>query len=181
MFHQIPGQNRIFMGWYSQGTQVVDFVENPETGTVEFFPVGYMIPASANQWASAVFKVERTPTERSPTTGATGDFSLGIAGRSAIDVWKATLPAPRQFAAGRDRPGHRAGRQRACEGCADDTVTVTITYENRRTKPMTNVVLFDAFADAVQICVRLDGGARRTARRSLEPGTLAPGPAGRRP
>ena len=24
VFHQIPGQNRIFMGWYSQGTQVVD-------------------------------------------------------------------------------------------------------------------------------------------------------------
>ena len=27
VFQQIPGQNRIFMGWYSQGTQVVDFVE----------------------------------------------------------------------------------------------------------------------------------------------------------
>ncbi len=25
VFHQIPGQNRIFMGWYSQGTQVLDF------------------------------------------------------------------------------------------------------------------------------------------------------------
>ena len=28
VFQQIPGQNRIFMGWYSQGTQVVDFTEN---------------------------------------------------------------------------------------------------------------------------------------------------------
>ena len=28
VFQQIPGQNRIFMGWYSQGTQVVDFIEH---------------------------------------------------------------------------------------------------------------------------------------------------------
>ena len=30
VFHQIPGQNRIFMGWYSQGTHVVDFIEKRE-------------------------------------------------------------------------------------------------------------------------------------------------------
>ena len=47
VFHQIPGQNRIFMGWYAQGTQVVDFVERPN-GTVEFREAGYFIPANAN-------------------------------------------------------------------------------------------------------------------------------------
>ena len=58
MFQQIPGQNRIFMGWYSQGTQVLDFTENAD-GTVDFKEAGYFIPASANQWVSHIFKVDR--------------------------------------------------------------------------------------------------------------------------
>ena len=49
VFQQIPGQNRIFMGWYSQGTQVVDFTENPD-GTIDFKEAGYFIPANANTW-----------------------------------------------------------------------------------------------------------------------------------
>ena len=52
VFHQIPGQNRIFMGWYSQGTQVVDFVEHAN-GTVTFKKVGHFIPLEANEWVSA--------------------------------------------------------------------------------------------------------------------------------
>ncbi len=43
VFQQIPGENRIFMGWYSQGTQVIDFVENAD-GTVRFAEAGYFIP-----------------------------------------------------------------------------------------------------------------------------------------
>ena len=49
VFQQIPGQNRIFMGWYSQGTQVVDFTENPD-GTIDFNDAGYFIPINANTW-----------------------------------------------------------------------------------------------------------------------------------
>ena len=93
VFQQIPGQNRIFMGWYTQGTQVVDFVEHPN-GTVEFKEAGWFIPENANTWTSAVFKVKRNQNGTYTYWGATGDFNLGAAGRSAIDIYKVTLPAP---------------------------------------------------------------------------------------
>jgi len=93
VFQQIPGQNRIFMGWYTQGTQVVDFVERPN-GTVEFKEAGWFIPENANTWTSAIFKVKRNSNGTYTYWGATGDFNLGAAGRSAIDIYKVTLPAP---------------------------------------------------------------------------------------
>ena len=93
VFQQIPGQNRIFMGWYTQGTRVVDFVENPD-GTVDFKEVGWFIPENANTWTSAVFKTQKNADGTFTYWGATGDFFLGAAGRSAIDVYKVTLPAP---------------------------------------------------------------------------------------
>jgi hypothetical protein len=95
VFHQIPGQNRIFMGWYSQGTQVVDFIEHRD-GTVEFKEAGFFIPIlpNANEWVSAVFKVKQNANGTYTYWGATGDFNLGTAGRSAIDIYKVTLPAP---------------------------------------------------------------------------------------
>ncbi len=93
VFQQIPGQNRIFMGWYSQGTQVVDFVEGKK-GTIDFKETGYFIPANANQWVSAVFKMQKNRDGTYTYWGATGDFNLGTVGRNAIDVWKVRLPAP---------------------------------------------------------------------------------------
>jgi hypothetical protein len=93
VFHQIPGQNRIFMGWYSQGTQVVDFVEH-RNGTFEFREAGFFIPANANTWVSAVFKVQQNGNGTYTYWGATGDFFIDGTGRSAIDVYKVTLPAP---------------------------------------------------------------------------------------
>ena len=93
VFHQIPGQNRIFMGWYTQGTQVVDFVEGKK-GTIDFKERGYFIPTNANQWVSAVFKMKKNTGGTFTYWGATGDFNLGTAGRNAIDIWKVTLPAP---------------------------------------------------------------------------------------
>ena len=95
VFHQIPGQNRIFMGWYSQGTQVVDFVEH-RNGTFEFREAGYFIPANANTWTSAVFKVQRNGNGTYTYWGATGDFFVDGSGRSAIDLYKVTLPPPPQ-------------------------------------------------------------------------------------
>ncbi|MGI8875653.1 MAG: hypothetical protein ACR2KP_15305, partial [Egibacteraceae bacterium] len=47
VFQQIPGQNRIFMGWYSQGTQVIDYIEYPD-GTFEFRNVAHFIPVDTN-------------------------------------------------------------------------------------------------------------------------------------
>lgn len=93
VFQQIPGENRIFMGWYSQGTQVVDFTENPD-GTLDFKETAYFVPENANQWVSAIFKVERNPDGTSTYYGATGDGILGTGlGRNGIDVYKVTLPA----------------------------------------------------------------------------------------
>ena len=93
VFQQIPGQNRIFMAWYSQGTQVVDFTENAD-GTIDFEHAGYFIPEHANEWVSHVFKVERNSDGSFTYWGAAGDFLLGDAGRNTIDVYRVTLPAP---------------------------------------------------------------------------------------
>jgi Ca2+-binding RTX toxin-like protein len=81
------------MGWYSQGTQVVDFVENLD-GTVTFKEAGYFIPGNANEWVSHVFKMERNDNGTFTYYGAAGDFNLGESGRNAIDIYKVTLPAP---------------------------------------------------------------------------------------
>jgi hypothetical protein len=93
VFQQIPGQNRIFMGWYSQGTQVVDFTENRD-GTVSFKEAGYFIPANANEWVSHVFKTQKNKNGTWTYWGAAADFNLAERGRNAIDVWKVTLPSP---------------------------------------------------------------------------------------
>ena len=79
------------MGWYSQGTQVVDFTE--KNGKIDFKRAGYFIPEGANQWVSAIFKVERNPDGTTTYFGATGDGIVGDAGRNGIDVYKVTLPA----------------------------------------------------------------------------------------
>ena len=93
VFQQIPGQNRIFMAWYSQGTQVIDFTENAD-GTVTFKEAGYFIPADTNAWVSHIFKAQQNPDGTFTYWGATGDFNLGERGRNAIDVYRVTLPAP---------------------------------------------------------------------------------------
>ena len=93
VMHQIPGQNRIFMAWYSQGTQVIDFTENRD-GTLDFKEAGWFIPGNANEWVSAVFKVQPNKNGTVTYYGAAGDFSLGEAGRNTVDVYKVTLPAP---------------------------------------------------------------------------------------
>jgi hypothetical protein len=106
VFQQIPDQNRIFMGWYSQGTRVVDYTENKD-GTFEFKEAGYFIPEEANTWVSHVFKYERNQDCTYTYYGATGDFNIGAAGRNAIDVYKVTLPKP---------PGDRCKPKKAAAG-----------------------------------------------------------------
>ena len=93
VFHLIPGQNRIFMAWYSQGTQVVDFVEHPD-GTIEFREAGFFIPTNANEWVSAIFKTRENADGTFTYWGATGDFNIGTTGRNVVDVYEVTLPAP---------------------------------------------------------------------------------------
>ena len=93
VFQQIPGQNRIFMGWYSQGTQVLDYEERAD-GTLDIKEAGYFIPSNANEWTSSVFKVERNGDGSFTYYGAASDFAVGDGGRNTIDVYKVTLPAP---------------------------------------------------------------------------------------
>ena len=93
VFQQIPGQNRIFMGWYSQGTQVVDFEENAN-GTLDFKEAGFFIPENADQWVSHIFKVQRNSNGSFTYYGAAADFALGDGGRNTVEVYKVTLPAP---------------------------------------------------------------------------------------
>jgi hypothetical protein len=89
VFQQIPGQNRIFMGWYSQGTQVIDFIEHV-SGRFEFREAGWFIPEAANTWTSAIFKVQNNGNGTSSYWGASNDFGS----RNAVDIYKVTLPAP---------------------------------------------------------------------------------------
>ena len=93
VFQQIPGQNRIFMAWYSQGTQVIDFVEGAD-GSVRATEAGWFLPANANEWVSAIFRMRRNANGSYTYWGATGDFNLGEAGRDAIDIYRVTLPPP---------------------------------------------------------------------------------------
>ena len=93
VFQIIPGQNRIFMGWYSQGTLVLDFKEKRD-GRFKFKEAGHLIPENANTWVSHIFDYEKNGDGTYTYRGATGDFNLGAAGRSAIDVYETTLPAP---------------------------------------------------------------------------------------
>ena len=67
VFQQIPGQNRIFMGWYSQGTQVIDFVENAD-GTVALRGGRLLHPRERQRVGLAHLQDRsRTPTAPSPT------------------------------------------------------------------------------------------------------------------
>ncbi|CAN5379919.1 hypothetical protein BH23ACT9_BH23ACT9_33810 [soil metagenome] len=98
VFQQIPGQNRIFMGWYSQGTQVIDYIEHAD-GTFEFREVAWFIPEQANQWVSSIFDITENDDGTFTYLGTSADFRLSEGGRTAIDVYQVTLPPPAQFAA----------------------------------------------------------------------------------
>jgi hypothetical protein len=118
VMQQIPGQNRIFMAWYSQGTQVIDFTENAN-GTVTLREAGYLIPGNTNAWVSSIFKAQQNPDGTFTYWGATGDFNLGERGRNAVDVYRVTLPAPPLPA---DGPGVIGRRQvRTPRGLEDIT------------------------------------------------------------
>jgi hypothetical protein len=143
VFQQIPGQNRIFMGYYSQGTRVLDFAENPD-GTLTFREAGWFIPENANTWTSHVFKAQRNQDGTFTYWGAASDGILPGAGRSAIDVWKVTLP-PAPEPAGGPQPGtptypisevrgvenERAAAATAAGGCAVSTAFERVTVRPR--------------------------------------------------
>ncbi len=93
VFHQIPGQNRIFMAWYTQGTRVLDYIEYPD-GTFEWIETGYFIQPNTDQWTSAVFDVVDNGDGTYDYYGVSADT---LEGRGSIDVYRVTLPAPAQL------------------------------------------------------------------------------------
>ncbi|HEX8205491.1 MAG TPA: hypothetical protein VF587_05475 [Solirubrobacteraceae bacterium] len=143
VFQQIPGQNRIFMGWYSQGTQVFDFTENPD-GTISLREAGYFTPEHANEWTSHVFKAQRNQDGTFTYWGAASDGILPGAGRSAIDIYKVTLP-PAPVPAGEPQAGtpiyptsvvkgvenERAASVQAAGGCASSTAFESVSVKPR--------------------------------------------------
>lgn len=114
VMQQVPGQNRVVMGWYTQGTQVVDYVELPD-GVLEWVEdqdaqdeaeateedpavraqreteqAGFFIPEEANEWVSHIFRSEDNGDGTFTYFGVADDFG----GRNAIEVYKVTMPAP---------------------------------------------------------------------------------------
>ena len=163
VLQQIPGQNRIFMGWYSQGTQVVDFTENDD-GTIDFECAGYFVPDHANTWTSHVFKVESNPDGSFTYWGATGDFLLGDAGRNAIDVYKATLPGPPK-PAGAQLPGTPVF-PRSSEACATASGFDVIRSKPRRKRK--RVRFSFTAADRVNAKIIRQSTGRRIKRRKVK-------------
>ena len=66
VFQQIPGQNRIFMAWYSQGTQVVDFTENATARSTSSGPATSS-RSTRTSGSRTCSRSRGTPTGRSPT------------------------------------------------------------------------------------------------------------------
>jgi len=161
VFQQIPGQNRIFMGWYSQGTQVIDFTENPD-GTVTTREAGHFIPGGANQWVSAIFKVQENPDGSFTYWGATGDFRISEGGRNSIDIYRVTLPAPPRPAPG---PGV-IERERSAAGAA----TTPASAQPAATGPGTPTCVDDPALRSVR--VRGDGRRLAFAFSSRAPVTV---------
>ena len=133
VFQQIPGQNRIFMGWYSQGTQVVDFTENAD-GTVTFREAGWFTPENANTWVSHVFKTQRNADGTFTYWGAASDGILPGVGRQAIDIYKVTLP-PAPTPLGGEAPGTPAFEVSTVRG-----------VENARSAPCASTAAFERTA-----------------------------------
>ena len=143
VFQLIPGQNRIFMGYYSQGTRVMDFTEH-EDGTVSFKHAGWFIPENANTWVSHIFKAQQNQDGSFTYWGAASDGILPGAGRSAIDVYKVTLPPP-PIPRGGPKPGspklpistvrgvenERAAQVTAAGGCASTSVFEHVAAQPR--------------------------------------------------
>ena len=94
VFQQIPGQNRVFMGWYTQGTQVVDYIEH-EDGSFEWVEAAYWVPEASAQWTSHIFAMNENADGTYTYFGATSDIV-----RTAVDIYSVTLPPPPQFAPG---------------------------------------------------------------------------------
>ena len=71
----------------------MDYVENAD-GTISFKEAAYFIPANANHWVLAIYRVDRNNDGSFTYYGTSGDFYVGDGGRGTVDFFKVTLPPP---------------------------------------------------------------------------------------
>ena len=184
VFQIIPGQNRIFMGWYSQGTQVVDFIEHPN-GTIEFRKAGHFVPPNANTWVSHVFKMQRNANGTYTYWGATGDFNLGTSGRNTIDIWSVTLPAPQTPLAppdGQQPPPQdpavtltKTGPSTAFRG---QSFEYRLSYTNAGPAASQNAKIVDTLPSQVDFVSASNGGTFSNGKVTWNLGTVPAGASG---
>ena len=167
VFQQIPGQNRIFMAWYSQGTQVVDFKENVD-GTIDFKRAGYFIPEHANEWVSHVFKVERGSDGSFTYWGVAGDFLLGDGGRNAIDIYKVTLPAPPKPAGGTLAGTPRFPQRGGDSACASAAGFNFVTSKPRSKRKRVRFSFRTPTGNRANATIFRQATGRRVARRRVK-------------
>ena len=131
VFQLIPGQNRIFMGWYSQGTQVVDFVENAD-GTIDFKRSPGSRPRTRTRGRRAIFKVQENPDGSFTYWGATGDGILPGTGRVGDRRLQGHAPGPRRGDARRRCQTGHASLLQAAEGLRAAVVRAQLGLRPRR-------------------------------------------------
>lgn len=73
----VPGEQRFFISWYSQGTKVVDYFFDAN-GRVVFRETATFVPEGANQWAVQPFKVVKNDDGTRTYYLAASDISRGI-------------------------------------------------------------------------------------------------------
>ncbi|MDP8911807.1 MAG: DUF11 domain-containing protein, partial [Actinomycetota bacterium] len=168
VFQIIPGQNRIFMGWYTQGTQVVDFIER-EDGTIEFRKAGHFVPPLASTWVSHVFKMQQNADGTFTYWGATGDF-----GRQAIDIWRVTLDAPqRPLAPAPDQnpppedPAVAFTKTGPTSATRGSTITYTLSYTNAGPAPAENAKIVDKLPSGLTFVSASNGATYNSWTRTV--------------
>ena len=73
----IPGEQRFFISWYSQGTKVVDYFFD-DNGRVVFRETATYVPEGTNQWVVQPFKIVRNDDGTKTYYLATSDIARGI-------------------------------------------------------------------------------------------------------
>ena len=81
----VPGEQRFFISWYSQGTKVVDYFFD-DAGKVVLRETATYVPEGTNQWAVQPFKITRNEDGTKTYYLMSSDISRGI------DVFTWTAP-----------------------------------------------------------------------------------------
>jgi hypothetical protein len=73
----VPGEQRFFISWYSQGTKVVDYFFDAN-GKVVFRETASYVPEGANQWAAQPFKIVKNEDGTKTYHLVASDIARGI-------------------------------------------------------------------------------------------------------